>query len=282
MSKPFIKWAGGKYRLADKLIPVMPDKFNPSKNTYIEPMAGSGGFFFKYGPKHAYLSDINQNLITTYNVIKNDVKNLIKSLKQHKELHNKDYFYKNRDLFNELIQKGDDHLNIASLFIYLNRTCFNGLYRENSKGEFNVPIGSYKNPTICDEENLLSVNKILQSTDIACHGYEESINRVKEGDFVYIDPPYIPLDPVSFTKYSKDDFGKAQHKELSAFCDLIDKKGGYFMLSNSDTELTKEIYMNSERICYKFEVMRTIASKSENRVKAKEVIITNYGEFDAK
>jgi len=276
MSKPFVKWAGGKYRLADKLIPFLSGEFTSSKNTYIEPMVGSGGFFFKYAPKHAYLSDINQNLITTYNVIKNDVNSLITHLKQHKDLHNKEYFYKQRDLFNELIKKGDNHLNIASLLIYLNRTCFNGLYRENSKGEFNVPMGDYKNPTICDEENLLSVNKILQSVEIGCHGYEKSINKVKKGDFVYIDPPYIPLDPLSFTKYSKDDFGKKQHEELSNFCDSIDKKGAYFMLSNSDTKKTQEIYLREGRFSKKFKVSRSIASKAENRVKAKELIITNY------
>ena len=119
--------------------------------------------FFKYAPKQSYLSDINQNLIITYNIIKNDVNTLISSLKEHQELHNKEYFYEQRKKFNELITNGGTDTDIASLFIYLNRTCFNGLYRENSKGEFNVPIGSYKNPLICDEMNLLSVHKILQN-----------------------------------------------------------------------------------------------------------------------
>ena len=205
--KPFIKWAGGKYRLANKLILFLPAEFNPSKNTYIEPMAGSGGFFFNYAPKQAYLSDINQNLITTYNIIKNDVNTLILSLKEHEKLHEKEYFYDQRKKFNELIINGGIDIEIASLFIYLNRTCFNGLYRENSKGEFNVPIGSYKNPTICNEENLFSVHKTLQPVEINCHGYEQSIKHIKENDFVYIDPPYLPIDATSFTKYSKNDFG---------------------------------------------------------------------------
>jgi DNA adenine methylase len=274
--KPFIKWAGGKYRLANKLILFLPAEFNPSKNTYIEPMAGSGGFFFNYAPKQAYLSDINQNLITTYNIIKNDVNTLILSLKEHQELHNKEYFYDQRKKFNELIINGGTDTEIASLFIYLNRTCFNGLYRENSKGEFNVPIGSYKNPTICNEENLLSVSKILQSIEIHCHGYEESISNIGQGDFVYIDPPYIPIDPSSFTKYSKNDFGEKQHVELSDFCDTIDKKGAFYMLSNSDTELTDKIYLQEGRFKENFLVSRTIASKAKNRNKAKEVVITNY------
>ncbi len=276
MTKPFVKWAGGKYRLADRLIPLLPKRFNPLKNTYIEPMAGSGGFFFKYAPKHAYLSDINKNLITTYNIIKNDVNTLILRLKEHQELHSKEYFYNQRKKFNKLIANTESGIEIASLFIYLNRTCFNGLYRENSKGEFNVPIGSYKNPTICNEENLLSVNRILQTAEIHCHGYEESIKNVRENDFVYIDPPYLPVDATSFTKYSKNDFGEEHHKNLSNFCDSINDLGAYYMLSNADTDLTKKIYMNKRRYSTQFLVGRTIASKANNRVDAKEIIITNY------
>tara|TARA_Y100000590_G_scaffold306473_1_gene345791 strand:+ start:3598 stop:4494 length:897 start_codon:yes stop_codon:yes gene_type:complete len=291
MSKPFVKWAGGKYRLSERLIPLMPKEFDPSKNTYIEPMVGSGGFFFNYNPKRAYLSDINKNLITTYNVIKNDVENLIDNLKKYKKLHNQAYFEKQRKLFNKLIKKGENELEIASLFIYLNKTCFNGLYRENSKGEFNVPIGAYKNPLICDEENLLSVNKTLQSIEIGCHSYEKSINKIKKGDFVYIDPPYIPIDLTSFTKYSKDDFGENEHIELSNFCDRIDSKGAFYMLSNSDTKKTRDIYftvkeeqgqflifedINEQRFSDQFLVSRSISSNAKKRNKAKELIITNY------
>ena len=270
MSKPFVKWAGGKYRLADKLIPVMPDKFNPSKNTYIEPMAGSGGFFFKYGPKHAYLSDINQNLITVYNVIKNNVEDLILELKIHESGHGKTYFKKMSDEFNETVKKKGDPLKIASLFIYLNRTCFNGLYRENSKGEFNVPIGSYKNPIICDKTNLLSVSKILNSVEIGCHGYDKI--KPKKGDFVYFDPPYLPLEKNSFTKYSKDDFKEKDHVTLKRFCNKLDKEGILFMISNSSTDLTKEIY--SDFNIREIEVMRTIAGSHDKRGLVKEVVIT--------
>ena len=131
-AKPFIKWAGGKYRLAESLIKFIPTNFDLNNNTYVEPMVGSGGFFFKYEPKNAYLSDINKNLITTYDVIKNDVGSLIDSLKKYKKLHNKTYFKKQRTLFNKLTKERENDLEIASLFIYLNKTCFNGLYRENS------------------------------------------------------------------------------------------------------------------------------------------------------
>lgn len=276
MSKPFVKWAGGKFRLAEQLIPFIPKNFDSSINKYIEPMVGSGGFFFKYAPNNAYLSDINNNLVITYNIIKNDVNSLIKMLKEHKELHSKDYFYNSRDKFNLLIKIDNADLEVASLFIYLNRTCFNGLYRENSKGVFNVPIGSYKNPLICDEKNLLLVNEVLQNVEICCHGFEDSLQKINTGDFVYLDPPYIPLDTSSFTKYSKNDFGEKHHEELSSFCDKIDEKGAFFMLSNSDTKLTTDMYMKEGRFVEKFLVRRSIASKASNRKKAKEVIITNY------
>ena len=280
-AKPFVKWAGGKYRLADKLIPLISKKFNPLKNTYIEPMAGSGGFFFKYAPKYAYLSDINQNLITTYKTVRNDVHDLIMQLEHHRELHvDEEYFYQQRKLFNQLIKKGGSELKIASLFIYLNKTCFNGLYRENSKGEFNVPVGKNSKgqllPMAYDKDNLLALSELLKSVDIACHGYQNAIDKVKKGDFVYIDPPYIPLDHISFTQYSKGDFGIKEHKELSTFCDYIDSKEAYFMLSNSDTKDTRDIYLKEGCFSKEFVVSRSIASKAKNRTKAKELIITNY------
>lgn len=276
MSKPFVKWAGGKFRLAEQLIPFIPKSFDSSINKYIEPMVGSGGFFFKYAPNNAYLSDINNNLVITYNIIKNDVKSLIKLLKKHKKLHSKDYFYNSRDRFNSLIKIDNVDLEVASLFIYLNRTCFNGLYRENSKGEFNVPIGSYKNPLICDEENLKLVSKVLENVEVCCHGFDDSLKNIKTGDFVYLDPPYIPIDTSSFTKYSKNDFGLKHHEDLSSFCDKINEKGAFFMLSNSDTEFTNDIYLKEGRFVERFLVNRSIASKASNRKKAKEVIITNY------
>ncbi|MDC3013441.1 DNA adenine methylase [Candidatus Marinimicrobia bacterium] len=275
MTKPFIKWAGGKYRLADKFIPLLPLKFNSTESQYFEPMIGSGGFFFKYLPQKAYLSDINFNLINTYNVIKNDVENLIVNLKIHEFQHDGKYFYKMRDKFNKLIKNNEDLTEIAALFIYLNRTCFNGLYRENSKGEFNVPIGKYKNPTICNEKNLRSVNKLLKNIEIKCHGYDSI--KPNEGDFVYFDPPYIPLEKTSFTKYSSDDFFEKDHRLLMNFCRKLDQNGVYFMISNSNTSLTKEIYSNFN--IKEIQVMRTIAGSHSKRGIAKELVITNYSDF---
>ena len=278
MSKPFIKWAGGKYRLADKLIQYLPSKFDSSRNTYIEPMVGSGGFFFKHAPKQAYLSDINENLINTYNVIKNDVQYLIMKLEVHASKHDANYFYKMRDKFNKLVKEKGDPVDIAALFIYLNRTCFNGLYRENSNGEFNVPIGDYKNPLVADIGNLGSVHYLLQDITIKCHGYEHI--KPNEGDFVYFDPPYIPLDKTSFTKYSSDDFVEKDHRKLADFCSKLDDDGVFFMISNSSTKLTKEIY--SQFTLKEIQVMRTIAGSHSKRGMANELIITNYNNFAQK
>ena len=279
-AKPFVKWAGGKYRLADELIPNIYKGFNSSSNTYFEPMVGSGGFFFKLSPNSAYLSDINTNLVNTYNVIKNELEVLLVSLDALKErfegLHEdekKDFYYNLREMFNNKTDLNSSQK--ATFFIFLNKLCFNGLYRENSHGHFNVPIGTARFFNY-DEENIRKVNKVLQNVEIGCHGYEDIISIIKKGDFVYLDPPYIPLDSISFTQYSKDDFGKDNHLKLSDFCNKIDQAGAYFMLSNSDTEDTRKIYSQDGRYFKNFMVNRSIASKAKNRVKAKEIIVTNY------
>ena len=154
------------------------------------------------------------------------------------------------------------------------------MYRENKKGEFNVPVGRKSNgdllPMSVDFDNLRNVHKTLQNVELACHSYEKCIDGINEGDFVYIDPPYIPLDTTSFTQYSKDDFGEKNHYQLENFCSAINERGGHFMLSNSDTELTREIYLKDGRYSYEFDVQRSIASMAKNRKKAQELIITNY------
>jgi DNA adenine methylase len=279
--KPFIKWAGGKYKLAEQLLEHLPKSFNHNKNKLIEPMVGSGGFFFRLSPKRAYLSDINKNLITTYEVVKNNVEDLTMKLESYKKLHlNEEYYKEQRNLFNELIKEDKNKLEIAALFIYLNKTCFNGLYRENSKGEFNVPVGRNSNgdllPMSVDISNLFNVSKLLKDVDLCCHSYEKCLGQIKRGDFVYIDPPYIPVDVASFTQYSKSNFGLTEHIELSSFLEQISEKGAFFMLSNSDTEDTREIYNNKTWKIAKYSVSRSIASNAKNRGKAKEVVITNF------
>ncbi|PIQ68894.1 MAG: modification methylase [Candidatus Taylorbacteria bacterium CG11_big_fil_rev_8_21_14_0_20_46_11] len=199
-AKPFVKWVGGKRQLLKQfrlmhLYP--PDRFNPKTGRYFEPFVGGGAVFFDLVPKKAFLSDLNSELVTTYNVIKNDVEKLIDSLKKHKI--DKKYFLQIRA--QDPAELSD--LNIASRFIYLNRTCFNGMYRVNSKGGFNVPFGKYTNPLICDEVNLRKVSKALQNVEIKRQDYKEVLKRARKGDFVYFDPPYYPVSKTaSFTPYT--------------------------------------------------------------------------------
>ena len=276
MTKPFIKWAGGKYRIAEHLNSYRPKNFK----SYFEPMVGSGGLFFKNPPKKTYLSDINSKLIDSYKAIKdnyvfNELLNCLWDLERIP--HSKEGYKKIRDRFN---QENLHILETAAYFIYLNKMCFNGLYRENSKGHFNVPMGD-KRTFSFDHKNLRNVNRLLQNVEIACHSYE-NINP-KEGDFVYFDPPYIPVDKVSFTQYSRSDFGEKDHRKLAEFCSKLDKNGIKYMISNSNTDMTKDIYVHSERIqSHEIQVMRTISGSKNNRGMANELIITNYNEYDGR
>lgn len=209
----FIKWAGGKKQLLEQFKPYFPEKI---KN-YFEPFVGGGtiGFFLlKTHPeiKKVYLSDINKELIITYEIVKNDINNLIKLLKEYKKKHNKEFYYEIRSQDVSKLTK----LQIATRFIYLNKTCFNGLYRVNSKGGFNVPIGSYKNPNVCPEEDLREISKLLQKDDIEVKQFYEVVKKAKKGDFIYFDPPYYPLNRTSsFTKYTKEQFLEEEQKRLA-------------------------------------------------------------------
>ncbi len=226
---PFLKWAGGKRQLISQF-----DKFFPSKfNKYIEPFVGGGAIFFYLLPNNAILIDNNEELINCYKVIQNNVLELIESLKKHRN--EKDYYYRIRDLdrnpeeFNKL-----SDVERASRTIYLNRVCYNGLYRVNSKGQFNVPFGRYKNPKICDEENLLVVNKALKNVKIFKASFEKCLEFAEKGDFIYFDPPYQPISATAyFTSYTKDNFGKdSQMKSFEVFKEC-NERGCKVMLSNS-------------------------------------------------
>lgn len=273
MAKPFIKWAGGKYSLAKTLKDYLPSDF--SNRDYFEPMIGGGGMFFNLQPHNAYLSDINSKLILTYKSIKDNVDLIINHLKIHENNHhsNEDYFYDKRLEFNQDL---DSRYETAALLIYLNKTCFNGLYRENSKGEFNVPKGrtSSGKVTICDEGNLRNCSATFKNIEFGCHSYEDILPKLNTQSFVYLDPPYLPVNSTSFTKYAKDDFSIQMHFDLKNFCDKLTDIGAKFMLSNSDTSKTREIYegFNINEIL----VNRSIGSTSKTRKKAAELIITNY------
>lgn len=275
--KPFVKWIGGKRQLLKQfrnLDLYPPENFDPIRNTYYEPFVGGGAVFFDLLPSHAVLSDLNKDLVTTYNVIKNNIDELIQSLKKHK--YEKEYYLKVRGKNIELLSD----IEIASRFIYLNRTCFNGMYRVNKEGNFNVPFGKYSNPTICDEENLRKVSKALIDVEIKLQDYKEVLKKAKKGDFIYFDPPYYPVSKTaSFTSYTKENFLDKEQIELRDTFLTLHKRGCYVMLSNSDTpfinKIYKEIAVEGVKI-NKVRAGRAINSKGANRGKINEVLITNY------
>ncbi|KKP41455.1 MAG: adenine methylase protein [Parcubacteria group bacterium GW2011_GWA2_33_14] len=273
--KPFVKWVGGKRQLLTQfrlmnLYP--PEKFNPKSGKYFEPFVGGGAVFFDLLPETAYLSDLNNELVVTYNVIKNDVENLIKSLKKHKL--DKEYFLKIRAQNPEKLSD----LNTASRFIYLNRTCFNGMYRVNSKGGFNVPFGKYTNPLICDENNLRKASKALKNVEIKKQDYKEVLKKAKKGDFVYFDPPYYPVSKTaSFTSYTSEAFLDKEQIELRNTFVELHKRGCFVMLSNSDTPFINKIYSEPKGLrITKVQAGRAINSDASKRGKITEVLVTNY------
>ena len=224
-ARPFVKWVGGKRSLLPELMKRVPAEFN----NYYEPFVGGGALFFALkndgrinlaggGGGQAYLSDINFDLIQTYQVIKRDPEPLIARLKQHARNHAKDYYYETRGQHDL-----DDPVAIAARFIYLNKTCYNGLWRVNSKGEFNVPMGSYRNPSICDEVNLRACHIALQGVDVRMRDFRKL--AAGDGDFVYFDPPYQPLDSTSFTSYAKSGFGADDQTALRNTCLALLERG---------------------------------------------------------
>ena len=262
-AKPVLKWAGGKSQLLNELLLREPKSYGK----YIEPFIGGGALFFSLNPRNTVIADSNPELINLYKVIANDVESLIQELKNHKN--NKDYFYEIR---------GIDETNLtpiqaAARTIYLNKTCFNGLYRVNKKGKFNVPFGNYANPKICDESNLYLVSQFLQGKAIVCGDYKDVLKKhAKSGDFVFLDPPYLPISKYSdFKRYTKDQFYEEDHKELaeevSRLCDL----GCHVVLTNSNHPLVHELYKQYKIDVYK--TKRNISSKAKSRC-GEDVIVT--------
>jgi DNA adenine methylase len=279
IAKPFIKWVGGK----GKLVPEL-EKYFPKKITrYFEPFIGGGAVFYEViksnNLEFSLVNDINKKLITTYQQIKTRPNELISNLeKLEKEYKKKTeeereiFFYLIRDKYNK--EKLEDS-DISAYLIFLNKTCFNGMYRENSKGEYNVPFGDQRNPTICDKENLLVVSECLKNTKITNLSFEESIEDCKKGDFIYFDPPYYPINGTSkFTSYSKDNFGQNEQIRLRDVFKKLSDKGCLVMLSNSNTEFIKDLYKDF-KINF-IDAARSINSKGKKRGKIKEIVVTNY------
>ena len=266
---PIVKWVGGKRQLMIELIKNRPKSYN----RYFEPFIGGGALFFELQPEQAYISDMNEELINLYSVVRDNVYELIKDLSKHEV--SKEYFLeiRNIDRTEQYTELSD--VERASRFIYLNRTCFNGMYRVNSQGQFNVPFGHYKNPRIIDENNLLNCSELLKKTEIKCADFSEILTKVKKGDLVYFDPPYVPLNETSsFTSYTKDGFDIDMQFKLRDVCDELDTMGVKFMLSNSDTKLVNELYANYE--IKKVFASRQINANADGRGKITEVLVRNY------
>lgn len=290
-TKPFVKWAGGK----SQLISEIRKKYPKNIKCYCEPFVGGGAVLFdilaNYKPEKVLINDINKELIITYNQLQNNVDNLIKKLfalqnefisadlEQRKIIYNN-----NRKLYNSLKNKSceNNELEIASLFIFLNKTCFNGLYRVNKNGDFNVPMGSYKNPLICDEFNLKKSSSLLKNVKIICGDYSRCIDYINDETFVYIDPPYRPLTQTSsFTSYSAKVFDDKEQIRLADFINIISRKGAIVVASNSDPQNADENDMFFDNLYRNYSIKRiqakrAINSKSEGRGNVSELLISNF------
>lgn len=266
--RPFLKWAGGKGRLIPQYQPFLPAR--DTFHTYYEPFLGGGAIFFHLLPRRAYLMDINPELVNVYQQVRDNVERVIELLQQHKLRHCKTYYYEVRSHFSGTPAER------AARLIYLNRTCFNGLYRENSQGHFNVPMGSYKNPQICHSDLLRAVSFALQGTRIEVRSFESLVDRViKPSDFVYFDPPYYPLSATSkFTSYNRDAFTEDDHIRLRDVFATLAQRGVPVMLSNSDCPFVRELYTGFN--IHTISAIRAINANTQRRGKITEVLVTSY------
>lgn len=267
MIKPFIRWAGGKTKLLSQLRSFIPETYNK----YIEPFLGGAALFFDTNPSKVILSDINKELINLYIVLRDNLDELVEDLKKYSN--DEECYYKCRGQDRNLNYRKWSNVERASRILYLNKTCWNGLYRVNSSGYFNVPFGKRTNPNIIDRNTLKNCSETLEGTDIYVHGFEHILNYVSKNDFVYLDPPYAPLKKDSFIGYSKEGFGEQSQIDLKNVCDMINKRGAYFVLSNSYTPFILDLY-NEYNINTVY-APRFINSDGNNRGAVKEVIITN-------
>lgn len=291
--KPFLKWAGGKGQLLNKIRPLYPQGLGNQINKYVEPFIGGGAVFFdiissckldKY-----IINDINKELINTYKAIQQDIHSLLEYLSKitsyYKKLSTEErnlFYYNIRNKYNSIVLNSCINVEKAALFIFLNKTCFNGLYRVNRNNQFNVPAGKYKDPAIYDKENLLNISQILQKVEILWGDFATTSNYIDNNTFIYIDPPYRPLTKTSsFTNYSTYIFDDKEQIRLSSFINDIDKKGAYILSSNSDPKNTSEndlffdeLYSSKKII--QIEATRAINSNPLKRGKINELLISNY------
>ena len=273
--QPFVKWAGGKRQILNEIISRLPE--NIDELTYVEPFVGGGAVLFELKPKQAVIGDLNKELITTYLAIQEAPEQLIMELKRHENT--AEYYYEIRDLDRDKEKFANlNYIEIASRFIYLNHTCFNGLYRVNKKQEFNVPFGNYKKPNIVNETGIMAVSEYLNENDVKifCGDYQKCVSLAGDNIFVYLDPPYQPFSgKTNFTSYTANGFGPADQIALRQFCKSLHEKGVKFMESNSETLFIRELYKafcNIDAI----QAKRAINSKSDGRGNVGEFLIRNY------
>lgn len=296
IAKPFLKWAGGKSQLIPSIQQLLPKNIQQYNFTYIEPFVGSGAILFwmlQHFPtlQRAIINDINQDLINTYQIIASQPDQLISALRQlEREFHSlegsetdkKKYYTNKRSLYNQRIATKTEQ---AALFVFLNRTCFNGLYRVNRNNEFNVPMGSYKRPTICDQDNLIAVSKALQKVDIRCGDYQKTLPLTEERALFYFDPPYKPLNSTSsFNSYARFEFDDHEQIRLRDFCSKLDSLEYSWILSNSDVKNEQventffdDLYSNF--IITRVDAKRSINSNAKKRGILKELLISNGKDF---
>ena len=287
--KPFIKWAGGKSQLLDEIRKKYPAEIEK----YCEPFVGGGAVLLdvlaNFQPKEVLINDINPELINTYTQIRDnseEVINLLSNMQiSYWEMDSearKEYYYSKRDRFNELINQSATTAEKAALFIFINKTCFNGLYRVNTKGLYNVPMGAYKKPPICDADNIQIISSLLQGVTISCGDYSECMDFIDDNTFVYIDPPYRPLSTSSsFNSYAKAEFGDEQQIQLGHFIEQIAHKGAKVVASNSDPKNTDKEDNFFDDIYKMFQIRRVSAtrminSNSKGRGNISELLICNY------
>ncbi|NLN64794.1 MAG: DNA adenine methylase [Clostridiaceae bacterium] len=273
--KPALKWIGGKTQLLSTIVPLLPDKYN----TYCEPFVGGGALLFHIQPHTAIINDINTEIITAYNVIKYDVENLIVELKTFKN--ESDFYYwvrswdRDTDAYNNI-----SNIKKAARILYLNKTCFNGLYRVNNQGKYNVPFGKYKNPNIVNEVVLRHISEYFNKCDITILNadYTKVLESLPRDSFVYLDPPYDPLTKTAnFTKYSSNGFSQDDQIELKEICDELTSGGVKFMLSNSSTEFIKNLYSDGGKYnIIEVDAARKVNCVASKRGKVSEVIVRNY------
>lgn len=271
MADPILKWAGGKRKLSDEIISLMPKDYR--KRAYHEPFFGGGAVFFQIKPKKGSINDVNKHLINFYRIVRDKPDELVETARQYP--YDKEVYYELRDRFNH---EEITDVEQAALLLYFNKTGFNGLYRVNSKNEFNVPFGRYKNPTIVPEDRIYEASELLKDVEIFSRDFTYIIEYSNPGDLVYFDPPYLPVSDTSdFTSYSSDGFSYDDQLMLVDTCNKLDEKGVYFVLSNSNVKVLVDKYEEHFTV-HTVQAARSINSKASKRGEVNEILVSNVPE----